>query len=151
MASNISFSTRRSAVYYCTYRIIWWLPNLLCPKSSRSHFRYESSDFTRVGNESFPNMSCLYFPPFPPFPKWVGEGKEEGDLTWQRLWSMRRSTACLNNFRVGGVGVQENQVHTINVHILEILNFNCHPKILKYKFHPIALWHRFTFSTKIRT
>ena len=52
---------------------------------------------------------------------------------------------------IGVVGVQANQVDTIDVHTLGVLNLNFELIILKYNFYSIATWHPWSFNTKIRT
>ena len=67
------------------------------------------------------------------------------------LLTDEHGTACLNNFMISDDGVQENQVHTINVPIQEMPNLKFQPIILKYKFYSTAAWHPCTFSSEIET
>ena len=60
-------------------------------------------------------------------------------------------TACLNNFRIRVVGVQENQAHTINSYTLETSNLKFQPILWKYHFYSMATWHPYPFSSEIET
>ena len=59
--------------------------------------------------------------------------------------------ACLNNFRIRVVGVQENQAHTINSYTPETSNLKFQPILWKYHFYSMATWHPCPFSTEIET
>ena len=58
------------------------------------------------------------------------------------------SLSVLTSFRVRTCGVRGNQVHSINVQCLEVLNPNFQPILLLSKYYSIATWHPCTFSTK---
>ena len=59
------------------------------------------------------------------------------------------SLCVLTTFRVRPHRVQGNQVHSINVQCLEVLNPDFQPILLSSKLYSIATWHLCTYSTKI--